>query len=132
MANSSAFSNEFISDLVKGDPTTGIYKSKKYGVVELSNEATKSLFDRIEATISLAMKTKRDHTLVLTFAPNKTIRQLYKEIGLFLRRHNDTLRVESTYNPDFSNTILEITFKTKVGSAITIKFVGLCINIYPM
>jgi hypothetical protein len=133
MTDPAAFSNEFTSLLLEGDPTRAIYVSSHVITIEeLSEGARKSLFDQVELSLCRAIASKVDQTLVLTFPPNKSILRLYSDIQVFLGQHHGTKSVTSTIRPFPGTTHLEVVCGTAANSNLTIKFVGLCINVYPL
>lgn len=120
-------SDEFTSVLFERSPPRAVLNKLE----ELSEPATQSLYARILDGLDKAWNTKKDHTLVLTFPPRKTIRELYHEIQKFIGSVC-TLKYHWASDPFCqTQTLFVVQCHTKVDTTLTIYFIGLSINANP-
>lgn len=119
--------DEFTSVLFERSPGRAILKKLE----ELSEPATKAVCARILDGLYKAMGTKKDHTLVLTFPPRKTIRKLYHEFQEFIGSAYPVKYYWASEPFCQTQNLFVITCYTKADTTLTIYFIGLSINANP-
>lgn len=117
-------SDEFTSVLFERSPPRAILMKLE----ELSEPATKAVYARIEEGLAKAVDTKKDQTLVLTFPPRKTIRELYHEFQEFIGSAHPVKYYWASKPFCQTQNLFVITCHTKVDTTLTIYFIGLSVN----
>ena len=125
---SSPTSNECTASLIESDEV-GVYSATAYTVEDVSEETFLFMGEQIRDGMSKVVEKMKDHILVFTLLPNKTVQEYYNNILRLLHENPHTKYYET--DSEFvriGTTDRTLKCTTKSGPVLIIKMIGLCVD----